>query len=103
LSSPPPPRSALLPYTTLFRSWQSLRPAYRPGLPHLRQWGRRKPEARRGRRRRARSAGARRSFPSSFQTFPVVVVVFAGIRTSRRSEEHTSELESRENLVCRLL
>src|SRR5207302_8711765 len=25
------------------------------------------------------------------------------IRTARRSEEHTSELQSRENLVCRLL
>src|SRR5690606_41787318 len=27
----------------------------------------------------------------------------AGVRGARRSEEHTSELQSRENLVCRLL
>src|SRR5690606_40846974 len=27
----------------------------------------------------------------------------AALRTSARSEEHTSELQSRENLVCRLL
>src|SRR5690606_41519646 len=34
----------------------------------------------------------------------VGTVVFCGISSSKlRSEEHTSELQSRENLVCRLL
>src|SRR5690606_39276735 len=37
--------------------------------------------------------------PHSAQVF----VIEANPRASRRSEEHTSELQSRENLVCRLL
>src|SRR5699024_12076642 len=81
----PPPRSTLFPYTTLFRS---LRPpaggsaAYRPALrPPLRPSppARRPPRGpRRGRRRPPR-------------------------RRRGRSEEHTSELQSRFDLVCRLL
>src|SRR5690606_27936459 len=35
-------------------------------------------------------------------TIPVIVAAFASIFLNR-SEEHTSELQSRENLVCRLL
>src|SRR5690606_42013635 len=31
------------------------------------------------------------------------VAVLVGVRGAGRSEEHTSELQSRENLVCRLL
>src|SRR5690606_13112460 len=37
------------------------------------------------------------------ETFPDLGDVVADIRAGRRSEEHTSELQSRENLVCRLL
>src|SRR5690606_41587924 len=37
----------------------------------------------------------------SWLKFPEIVVVPPGIAS--RSEEHTSELQSRENLVCRLL
>src|SRR5690606_39815792 len=37
--------------------------------------------------------------PGIFQESPLVVV----IEEISRSEEHTSELQSRENLVCRLL
>src|SRR5204863_8634840 len=34
---------------------------------------------------------------------PVVASVVAGVRSVERSEEHTSELQSRRDLVCRLL
>src|SRR5258706_9627057 len=70
-----PPRSTLFPYTTLFRS------------------------------RRSRSS-ARRHPPGRKARRPIVVArrrcVFAR-RRSARSEEHTSELQSLTNLVCRLL
>src|SRR5438067_5062384 len=74
-----PPRSTLFPYTTLFRS---------PDLRHQ--------------RRQAFQMGAAREAPHSCEAelggnhcLPAVV---AG-----RSEEHTSELQSRFDLVCRLL
>src|SRR2546426_5289695 len=74
-----PPRSTLFPYTTLFRSTS---PGWR------RHGGASRPEARdRGRRRR----GGR----------PAVDDDPAQLRV--RSEEHTSELQSPCNLVCRLL
>src|SRR6266571_2107471 len=59
---PPPPRSPLFPYTTLFRSGPP------SGERHCRAW------------QRHRSTGGQ-----------------------SRSEEHTSELQSHVNLVCRLL
>src|SRR5207302_10180144 len=81
-----PPRSTLFPYTTLFRS-QLGKPIAAPvGLVHQR--------TRRGRiqvkftRRCDRVAHAEHR-----DIWP----------TTCRSEEHTSELQSRENLVCRLL
>src|SRR2546427_8648183 len=72
-----PPRSTLFPYTTLFRS--------RAREPHPDEG----PDVQRGdadRRRHGVSHGRRRS-----QRLPA------------RSEEHTSELQSQSNLVCRLL
>src|SRR3989442_11035226 len=82
-----PPRSTLFPYTTLFRS-------------HLRDAGR-------GRRR---AAGNRRSWggaESELVAKRSVLVVHAQrnrhARRAVRSEEHTSELQSRPHLVCRLL
>src|SRR5438270_2314650 len=71
-----PPRSTLFPYTTLFRSHAG------PGATAGRAY---RPEAPPGRRRR-RAARSRRRW-----------------RCSGRSEEHTSELQSQSNLVCRLL
>src|SRR2546422_3197515 len=81
-----PPRSTLFPYTTLFRS--ALRGAAARGGRVARRDG-----ARRGGLRldgaleldARRAAGAR------------------GRRLLHRSEEHTSELQSRLHLVCRLL
>src|SRR3712207_9297952 len=80
-----PPRSTLFPYTTLFRSRQRPRPSARPPTTAARVV-------------RARVRAARRRRPRS--CIPP--------RTSRRaarprSEEHTSELQSRQYLVCRLL
>src|SRR5690349_21912506 len=73
----PPPRSTLFPYTTLFRS-----PAGTTASRHREHRAVR--DSSRGRRmfRRSRDRGALRR---------------------GRSEEHTSELQSRRDLVCRLL
>src|SRR3712207_7142321 len=76
-----PPRSTLFPYTTLFRSglkeshWRSRPPRKSP-----------RPASRPASRRRASS-------PASWSS----------AASSPRSEEHTSELQSRQYLVCRLL
>src|SRR3712207_8448647 len=75
-----PPRSTLFPYTTLFRSDPQGRGAQRrlalQGRTHRRG----------GTRLLRRGRGLRR-----------------GRREGLRSEEHTSELQSRQYLVCRLL
>src|SRR3712207_7576762 len=83
-----PPRSTLFPYTTLFRSALAL--GVRP-LP-LRH-------GKRSARPGARDVGVASHAPTAsggWATRPR-----AGAR--RRSEEHTSELQSRQYLVCRLL
>src|SRR2546430_5620553 len=75
-----PPRSTLFPYTTLFRS---------PRRDPSRQAG--------GHLRQARDL--------KYLAALAVVVLLAlplGL-SSYRSEEHTSELQSQSNLVCRLL
>src|SRR3712207_9354952 len=76
-----PPRSTLFPYTTLFRSSRR-----RDGRA-ARARGEARIERRGGLRRGRASTPRRRS---------------RRIRR-RRSEEHTSELQSRQYLVCRLL
>src|SRR2546427_6892139 len=73
-----PPRSTLFPYTTLFRSSRL------PVRPVRRQVGL---AAYQRAEDRARAA----------------VREVAVLETARRSEEHTSELQSQSNLVCRLL
>src|SRR2546429_6725856 len=75
-----PPRSTLFPYTTLFRSRM------------LRQAGVLAPE----RSWPGRRISAARTFAGETET-----LVFRGFLS--RSEEHTSELQSRLHLVCRLL
>src|SRR2546430_13253464 len=68
-----PPRSTLFPYTTLFRSAQLV-----PGQAE----------------------------PLSAPVKALWEAVFTGaalVKTASRSEEHTSELQSQSNLVCRLL
>src|SRR5690606_40724693 len=82
-----PPSATLFPYTTLFRSWDDLEEALRTAPPSamaLVDPG----SGGTGGRPSERLHDLLRAFPST----PVI-----------RSEEHTSELQSRENLVCRLL
>src|SRR5690606_41629333 len=92
----PPPLSTLFPYTTLFRSSRC----------PFRTYGLYCSSLRRSHDRSAHIIGEQ----------PVAVAVIEeeidSIRSQRpsdepiagiRSEEHTSELQSRENLVCRLL
>src|SRR3712207_8199322 len=86
-----PPRSTLFPYTTLFRSPCPRRvllpgrppPPRRPRPPGRRRRPRRPPRRRGAHPRRGSASLARAPRP--------------------RSEEHTSELQSRQYLVCRLL
>src|SRR2546427_4287085 len=69
-----PPRSTLFPYTTLFRSNLDAAQVKQDWIANL---------------------------------LPGIVVVPSGVlavsRAQERSEEHTSELQSQSNLVCRLL
>src|SRR5260370_26635840 len=87
-----PPRSTLFPYTTLFRSdrgadsrlhaiGRRIAGRGRPRLPHLRR------------------ADQRGTGPSSARRRPRTVPS----ARLQRSEEHTPELQSNLNLVCRLL
>src|SRR2546430_16832431 len=68
-----PPRSTLFPYTTLFRSFFALAARRAVQIEN------------------AVDAGAFAPFDGSVEPLPA------------RSEEHTSELQSQSNLVCRLL
>src|SRR5690242_20850190 len=69
-----PPRSTLFPYTTLFRSTAT-----------------------------ATTASAIAPTPGSSCTGSTTAAPRTGAAGRRRSEEHTSELQSHVNLVCRLL
>src|SRR3712207_8726531 len=82
-----PPRSTLFPYTTLFRSVDTAGAA-------ARRHARVAQPARGGRRRVLRNRGDRHPRGHRRGT---------GRRDRGRSEEHTSELQSRQYLVCRLL
>src|SRR5690606_40441641 len=88
------PKSPLFPYTTLFRSPGGATGAGPAGEPAA-ACG--KPR-RRGFLPHPVVRGAR---PGTGH--PATGPGFAGHDRARRSEEHTSELQSRENLVCRLL
>src|SRR5947209_15613416 len=85
-----PPRSILFPYTTLFRSAVGLR---RPGEEHL---------AGVSRRQRERRADLD-DRPELAHRLHGVDAHPRGELAHVRSEEHTSELQSRQYLVCRLL
>src|SRR2546427_9562367 len=85
-----PPRSTLFPYTTLFRSGigavegdEASKPLNRLELPRI--W---------------RTAILTRELPRDSTRHPQYP---PNCGILRRSEEHTSELQSQSNLVCRLL
>src|SRR5688572_32444318 len=90
-----PPRSTLFPYTTLFRSYVFRAAAegeYRAGEQFLRMMRARSlAEWKEAMRLRAR---VNSNFTYADRAGNVFYV---------RSEEHTSELQSQSNLVCRLL
>src|SRR3712207_7602866 len=77
-----PPRSTLFPYTTLFRSsgWTKVSGSYTHGTSNS-------------------QLELYLESPDATQSFFVDDVKIVG----ERSEEHTSELQSRQYLVCRLL
>src|SRR2546430_11298270 len=92
-----PPRSTLFPYTTLFRSLQPV--PRRVALVSARQRVGADPAAavrHRSRRPAPGRALGRRARGGGRAPVPVRA---SGVR----SEEHTSELQSQSNLVCRLL
>src|SRR2546422_6933767 len=83
-----PPRSTLFPYTTLFRSRARGRVRMRQDNHVEARAGGRRTHGRYHRVRGAQHRGAEPRGPA---------------RLPARSEEHTSELQSRLHLVCRLL
>src|SRR5258708_22402326 len=83
-----PPRSTLFPYTTLFRSPQTKRLA-----PNWAASATPAPDA---------AAAPKPAAKNVSQDKKVSLIQFFR-RSSRRSEEHTSELQSPDHLVCRLL
>src|SRR3712207_8722363 len=78
-----PPRSTLFPYTTLFRSHAGMRKraAQRCAVQHARQ----------------------RDVVDVVALSADEPRVLLALHPAERSEEHTSELQSRQYLVCRLL
>src|SRR3712207_7913839 len=87
-----PPRSTLFPYTTLFRSHEN--GSIESPHGHFK-------------RRLIQQLYLRGSFEfestAAYQGFIEQVVATINAKCSQRSEEHTSELQSRQYLVCRLL
>src|SRR3712207_7422342 len=88
-----PPRSTLFPYTTLFRSGRAAGPCPH-GDPRRACW-RAACRARSGARRRVARGGRSEGRMADRSNGWLVELA--------RSEEHTSELQSRQYLVCRLL
>src|SRR3712207_7383637 len=87
-----PPRSTLFPYTTLFRS--EVRPWPTRSSPHSHA-------AQDGRRLVAQRL---KRLPEEHVEFEAVAAALLDHELAPdRSEEHTSELQSRQYLVCRLL
>src|SRR3712207_7296218 len=85
-----PPRSTLFPYTTLFRSLMALREEYGEQQPL----------------KGARISGSLHMTVQTAVLIETLVALGAEVRWAScniRSEEHTSELQSRQYLVCRLL
>src|SRR3712207_8697635 len=82
-----PPRSTLFPYTTLFRSERN-RGYQRNNIVHAQHW---------------RHDDGPRPTLCVIHGFMGSAYLFNSLFLSLRSEEHTSELQSRQYLVCRLL
>src|SRR5207249_8270401 len=98
---PPPPRSTLFPYTTLFRSSVALAQAGAPveGLAFDTMIARYLLQS------NERSHGLKdvAFFELGVKMTNISELIGKGKNQLSRSEEHTSELQSRFDLVCRLL
>src|SRR5690606_41716002 len=93
---PPPPTSSLFPYTTLFRSSQVEQHHYYLGSAALMaQQGLQPSAAQKNQFEQLAEQGKTVIYVARDQDIIGVIAI--------RSEEHTSELQSRENIVCRLL
>src|SRR5205085_3448980 len=94
---PPPPKSTLFPYTTLFRSR-----TYKHALAIRADCALQSPR----RRERSFAAGIGQVLHKAFTIPPFGASTTSArgrVHRTERSEEHTSELQSQSNLVCRLL
>src|SRR3712207_8437945 len=87
-----PPRSTLFPYTTLFRSRAHDEATLADGRSELPL-----------RERDPQLLGPRRGRGDELSVLRDGAADDIARRRDRRSEEHTSELQSRQYLVCRLL
>src|SRR3712207_6870577 len=84
-----PPRSTRFPYTTLFRSHRDMMPARNTPSGLANRYG-----------------AILYPFPAAVQVRGLGVIsdsLVCRVKMDDRSEEHTSELQSRQYLVCRLL
>src|SRR5258708_17020907 len=91
-----PPRSTLFPYTTLFRSVRNRERVLEAAKAVFSACG---PDA-------SLEAVARRAgvgIGTLYRHFPTLEALFEAVYRRERSEEHTSELQSPDHLVCRLL
>src|SRR3712207_6941111 len=89
-----PPRSTLFPYSTLFRSTASCPQRRTTAYPPTIRNAHSHRESGRSRQNRDRLGSNQPTFPRRTADPPIV---------RGRSEEHTSELQSRQYLVCRFL
>src|SRR2546430_9482411 len=98
-----PPRSTLFPYTTLFRS--NVNPTARLHRVDVRELAQVQAAVASFRPDVVNHHAAQSEVPKSVADpgYDAYVNVVGGLNVLRRSEEHTSELQSQSNIVCRLL
>src|SRR3712207_6902389 len=93
-----PPRSTLFPYTTLFRSPEPMpKPEPKPvPQPEVKPQKPTKPS-------NTTNQPSGKGLPRTNEAGSLMTGLGTGLLSLLRSEEHTSELQSRQYLVCRLL
>src|SRR5207247_8861776 len=93
-----PPTSTLFPYTTLFRS---RRQSSAPGMRNRVPGGKRSPKSPAS--KSSSSSSLRKVCRRISVPWSTLYSRLTSVCLASRSEEHTSELQSRVDLVCRLL
>src|SRR3712207_9430150 len=98
-----PPRSTLFPYTTLFRSWARTRRPTRPSKKSPKPCeGRRAPNMQEPTAEELLRSARVEVAPETFVLVGMRREDWQRLLENPRSEEHTSELQSSQYLVCRL-